>query len=70
MFKLTGKSGLRRAKHVPVSARKQGLAAGRGSGLVNVPHRPAFLPDTPQEQTMDNDSNPRLQGLEKRIPYK
>lgn len=65
MFKLTGKSGLRRASAPAVSRRKQGVAAGRGSGIEPRVQRPAFLPDTPQEQTMDNDSNPRLQGLEK-----
>lgn len=65
-FKLTGKSGLRRANKVPTSSRKQGLAAGRGGPLAPHPHRPAFEPDTPQENVMDTTS-PRLQGLEKRI---
>lgn len=40
----------------------------RDTGLEPVPG-PAFHPDTQQERTFDNDNNPRLQGLEKRIKY-
>jgi hypothetical protein len=65
MFKLTGKSGFRAAQGGGGSTpRVQGLAEGRGTGLAaQVPLRPAFLPATPQESTMDSNS-PRLQGLE------
>ena len=62
-FKLTGKSGLRRSagrRHTP---RIQGLAAGRDGGIVRDHTRPAFLPNSPQEQAWDSNS-PRLGGLE------
>ena len=57
--------GLRRSSGSPKSPRVGGLAAGRGGGLAPDMHlRRPYLPESPQEQTMDSDS-PRLQGLEK-----
>lgn len=66
MFKLTGRAGLRRAGGggVTQSSRIGGLSGLRARPLATDNHRrPAFLPDTPQEQTMDSNS-PRLGGLE------
>ena len=73
MFKLTGISGLRRAS----AGGGAPQAAGRiispmnkfRSNFVRFPWTGApFTPASPEERTFDNsDSNPRLQGLEKRI---
>lgn len=66
MFKwLRGGNGRRNARPTAVSG------AGRISGLGGLrtasapgPRRPAFMPDTPQEQAIDAKSR-RLGGLEK-----
>lgn len=65
MFKLTkGGSGLRRASGTAQTPRISGLKGLRGSDLtLSQRRRPAFLPDTPEEQGWDG-KNSRLSGLE------
>jgi hypothetical protein len=64
MFKLTKGSGLRRASPSGQTSRVSGLHGLRGRDLTtDNRRRPAFLPDTPQEQGFDG-KNPRLSGLE------
>lgn len=67
MFKWTGKSGLRRSGGggANSSGRVSGLHGLRGSSTeVSRRRRPAFTPDTPEEQAFDSNSS-RLSGLEK-----
>jgi hypothetical protein len=67
MFKLTGVSGRRNASATRQTPRVSGLTALRGRDIAtDNRRRPAFLPDTPQEQGFDSDG-PRLQGLEKNL---
>lgn len=60
MFKLTGNGGLRRASATASagSNRISGLHGLRGSPIALTQHRrPAFMPDTPQEQGFDSTTS-------------
>lgn len=66
MFKWTGKSGRRSAGGggANSSGRVSGLHGLRGSDTtVSRRRRPAFMPDTPEQQGFDG-KNSRLHGLE------
>jgi hypothetical protein len=66
MFKLTGSSGRRNSGGggVTQSSRVSGLTELRQRDITtDNRRRPAFLPQTPQEQTFDS-SSPSLGGLE------
>lgn len=62
MFKLTGQSGRRNANPTGQTGRISGLNQLRQGPMMH-PQRPAFQPETAQEQTFDS-SNSRLSGLE------
>lgn len=66
MFKgLNG--GLRRSGGSARTARVSSSRMGHGRDLTtDMRRRPAFIPDTPQDQGKDTDSS-RLQGLEKNL---
>ena len=54
MFKLTGQGGRRNAQATPQTPRVHGLMALRANVTAPHPIRPAFVPDTPQQQGFDN----------------
>ena len=68
MFKLTGNSGSRKSSGGGARVgRVSSTRMGHGRDLSTEQHRrPAFLPDTPQEQGFDSDG-PRIGGLEKNL---
>lgn len=58
------KSGIRRSSGSARTARVSSTRMGHGRDLSSdILRRPAFLPQTPQEQGFDG-KNPRLSGLE------
>jgi hypothetical protein len=60
LFKLTRPSGRYNAKPTRQTNRVQGVTNLRGSDItLSQRRRPAFLPDTPEEQTWDSNS-PRV----------
>jgi hypothetical protein len=69
MFKWTGRSGRRNSSGGGVAQASRRIVSPnnkfRGTQVRQL-HRPAFLPDTPQEQTQDSSSS-RLHGLEDQI---
>lgn len=58
MFKLTGRSGLRRSSGAAAQPRVGGIPTGIAGSDITLSQRrkPAFVPDIPEEQTFDSDT--------------